>query len=214
MKLILFVITAPLPLTDPQKRTDADKIKSAWSQPTYQPSVDEVKRAALLAWEGYINFVKNMNIMSSLSGRRTIRMDISCTQMEKLTSIVTESVIIGNMTPTSQLGSILAAVRCPKLALGSSFDEMVLSKEDTRTLVTAMRDRVETVTLDNVTLDIDELITYDGQGHCRVLKVGGRLGGIMKKTYGGRLQNWAENVGWTVDWADALSGWMLCMKKK
>ena len=214
MKLIFFVITAPLPLSDPQKMTDADKIKSAWSEPAYQASVDEVKRAALLAWEGYINFVKNMRILSNMSGRRTIRMDISYTQMEKLTSIVTESVIIENMTPNSQLGSILAAVKCPKLVLGSSFDEMVLSKEDTRALVTAMRDRVERVTLGNVTLDVDELITYDGQGHCRVLNVGGRLGGIMKKTCGGRLQNWAENVGCTVDWADALSGWMLCMKRK
>ena len=217
MKLIFFVITAPLTLSDPQKMTDADKIRSAWSEPAYQPSAVEVKTAALLALEGYINSVKNMRIMNRMRGWRTISMDItdiSCTQMEKLTSIVTKSVMIGNMTPTRLLGSILAAVRCPKLVLGSIFDRMVLSKEDTRALVTALRDRVERVTLDNVTLDVDELITYDGQGHCRVLNVGGRLGGIMKKTCGGRLQNWAENVGWTVDWADALSGWMLCMKRK
>merc|ERR1719360_301840 len=50
---------------------------------------------------------------------------------------------------------------------------MKLSEAETRALVTAMRDRVQTVALVNVTLDIEELTQYDGQGHCSELEVWG-----------------------------------------
>ena len=33
------------------RRTEADKIQTEWSQELHRPSEDEIKRAALLAWE-------------------------------------------------------------------------------------------------------------------------------------------------------------------
>ena len=97
---------------------------------------------------------------------RSIR-DIPWGHMEKLASIVTEKVTISNMTHTDQLSSILASVKCTRLSLVN----MELSNTETRALVTAMRDRVETVVLYNVTLDMEELARYNGQGNCSELEV-------------------------------------------
>ena len=70
------------------------------------------------------------------------------------------------MTHTDKLGSILASVKCPVLVLG----KMDLSEAETQALVTAMRDWVHIVELyEDVTMDIEELTQYDGQGGCSVL---------------------------------------------
>merc|ERR1712137_214850 len=94
-----------------EEKTEAEKIHADWSQSSHTPTIAEVKTAALLAWAGYITSLKKM-IMKN--------MDISgipLDQIEKLTAIVTEKVWIINLTPTSQLGSILACVKCPELWL-------------------------------------------------------------------------------------------------
>ena len=103
--------------------------------------VSDVKIAAWLASESYLTSVKFMYI------RDMEITDIPCNHMKKLTLIVKERVWIINMTPTSQLSSILACVKCPELYLGN----MELSEENTRALVTAMRERVERVSLNNIT---------------------------------------------------------------
>ena len=71
---------------------------------------------------------------------------------------------------------------------------MKLRDAETRALVTAMRDRVQTVELGDVTLDIEELTQYDGQGHCSELEVWGD----MRDRYWERLRRWAADKGWTV----------------
>ena len=71
---------------------------------------------------------------------------------------------------------------------------MKLSDAEIQALVTAMRDRVQTVELVNVTLDIEELTQYDGQGHCSELEVWGD----MRDRYWERLREWAADKGWTV----------------
>ena len=107
-----------------------------------EPSVSEVKNVALLAWEGHL---------TSLEGMRIMNMDITdipLAQMKKLTAIFTgNGVLISNITPSSHLSSILAGVKCKKLVLC----EMALSEENIRALVTAMRERVKDVLLDNIT---------------------------------------------------------------
>ena len=60
----------------------------------YQPSLSEVKTAALLAWEGHLTSLKNMHIVNMDIT------DIPLAQMEKLTAIVTVGVEIINLTPT------------------------------------------------------------------------------------------------------------------
>ena len=179
------------------KRNEANKIRADWSQPSHVPSEAEIKTAALLAWEGRLTsvewiYIDNINIT-----------DIPQDQMENLTSIVTWRVGINNMSHAIQLCSILASVQCTLLWL----ENMELSEEETQALVTTMRDRVKCVMLYNVTLYIEELTLYDGQGHCRELCVGRDT----RDRYGDRLRLWAENKGWTVTWDSDL--WLVMERK-
>ncbi len=168
--------------TDSQKKNEANKIQAAWSDYKHWPSKAEVKRAALLAWEGHLTTVNDMRIEDMDIS------DIPLAQMEKLTAIVTVGVEIINLTPTSQLSSILACVKCTVLWLS----DMQLSEENTRALVIAMRDRVERVGLGD--MDITLLTKYDGRTRCRELWVEGDT----RTRHGDRLRSWAANVGWTV----------------
>ena len=158
---------------------EAAKIKAYWSNPRHTPSVSELTMASLLAWEGHLIYVKYMKI------KNMDITDILKDQMEKLTSIVTERVWIDNLPPTSQLSSILARVKCKRLNLKN----IELSVEDTRALVTAMRERVQIVSLSgNVTsLDIDELNKYD-LGRSRKFEVKCDMHG-----HGDRLRRWAAD---------------------
>ena len=163
---------------------EADKMQAVWSQWSHVPSEAEIKRAALLAWEGHLTSVENMRIVN-----------INITEsprdhMEKLASIVTQTIYINNMTHTDQLGRILASVKCTKLMP----HDMNLSEAETRALVTAMRDWVEKVVLGDVTLDIEELTKYDGQGRCSWL----RVRGDTRTRHGDRLKRWAADKGWTL----------------
>ena len=138
------------------KRTEANKIRADWSEPSHKPSEAEIRRAALLAWEGRLTsvewmFIDDINIT-----------DIPQDQMENLTSIVKWRVGITNMTHASQLGSILTSIQSTLLWL----ENMELSKKETQALVITMRDRVKCVMVYNVTLEIEELTLYDCQGHC------------------------------------------------
>ena len=167
------------------ERPEPERIQRTWSQLSHTPTKAGVKRAALLALEGSLTSVKNMLI------RNMHITDIPRAQMEKLTTIATERVWIDNMTPTSQLNCILACVKCPWLWL----DDMSLSEENTRALVTAMRERVERVLLDEITLDIEQLTKYDGQGRCRELGVCGDT----RTRHEDRLRRWAADTGWTTE---------------
>ena len=131
--------------------------------------------------------------------------DIPSDQMDKLVSLVTERVIIDNMTPVSRVSSILASVQCTELVL---YDMILMSEENTRALVTAMRDRVQTVVLYAVTLDIEELTQYDGQGRCRGLQVWSET----RERYGDRLREWTADKGWRVTLDDGVS-WLLMERK-
>ena len=141
-----------------------------------------MERAALLAQEEYLTSVKYLRIENMDIS------DIPSDQMDKLASIVTETVKIENMTPASRLGSHLASVQCSVLWLW----RMKLSEENTRALVTAMRNRVQSVTLWYVTLDIEELTRYDGRGRCSVLAVWRDT----RERHGARLRVWMADKGW------------------
>ena len=180
--------SAPISKVHPQKKqTEVDKTKYAFSHWNHRQFKKEVKTASLLAHEGHLTEVKYMFIAN---------MDISeipHRHIDKLASIVTDRIDIFNITPVKQLGSILASVQCPWLQLVN----MELSKSDTRALVTAMRERVQSVSLSSVTLDVEALATYNGRGRCNSLSVyrHTRLGDRD------RLREWAEHTGWTVTWA-------------
>jgi len=164
-------------------RSYADKIQAAWawswSHWSHLPSEAEIKDAARMASFGHLTSVKYMKILN-----KSIT-DVPRDQMEKLASIVTEIVFINNMKHTDQLSSILAGIKCQVLCL----EKMDLGFAETRALVTAMWDRVERVELEDVTLVIEELLQYNGQGRCREL----RLGHDMWTRYGDKLKRcWAH----------------------
>ena len=166
----------------------ADQLSSAWFQySAHHPTLSEVKTAARLAWEGQLTAVRNMEIVNiDIS-------DIPNEQIEKLTSNVTERVYIKNMTPNGQINRILASLKNPYGVLW--LHGMVLSKADTRLMVTAMRDLLEIVTLyGDMTLDIEEMTKYDGQGHCNTICVADET----RRKYGARFRRWAERWKWTV----------------
>ena len=144
-----------------------------------------MRSAALLAQEGYLTSVKYMDI------RNMNTSEIPVDHMGKLASIVTERVIISNMTPASQLGSILANVQCSVLSLA----KMDLSEADTRALVTAMSHRLERVDLHyHITLDLEALTAYDGLGRCTEIVVS--MNTVTK--YGEGIKTWAREKRWTV----------------
>ena len=58
-----------------------------------------------------------------------------------------------------------------------------------------MKDRVKIVRLNNVTLDIEELTQYDGQGRCSEIRVRRHT----RRRYGGaRLREWTADKVWRV----------------
>ena len=118
-------------------------------------SVSVLRLAALLAWERHLTSVKTMSIINlDIS-------DIHLDQMTRLASIVTDSVIIDNVTHNNQLSSILDSVQSTELRLWN----MSLSDAESRSLATAL-DRVKIVWLGDVNLNIEELCQYDGSGRC------------------------------------------------
>ena len=180
------------------KRTEADRIQAAWSQGSpHVPRGAEIKRAALLAWEGFLTSVQCL-----LISHTSIR-NIPWEHMEMLASIVTGTVKFDDVSHDDHLGIILDRVKCPELEL-SSVD---LSEAETRALVSAMRDRVQKVELGCVTLDIEKIVQYDGQGSCSWL-------GVSVWTRDGhRLVEWAADKGWTVT-QDYLGGHVMKRKEK
>ena len=173
-------------LLDPKKRIEADKIHEQWRQKSHNPSVSEVKKAALLVSEGYLQSVEYMNI-----GNMNIE-EIPRDTMDELSSIVTERVWIDNISHTDHLTSILANVRSKWLQL----QNMELSETDTQVLVTAMS-RVEGVWLENVTLDMEELCrSYapSSLSSCRQLAVCGD----KRSRYQVTIRRWAAQAGWTL----------------
>ena len=195
------------------RRTEAARIQADWSKSSHEPSEAEIKRAALLASEGHLTSVEYMVI------RNMSITDISPEQIRKLTSIVTERVVIDNMTRTDLLSCILASVKCPDLLLW----RMELSEAETQALATAMRDQVEVVGLVHVTLGIEETqeITQFSWDFPRIINnpwdfrsntEPGSLGVLglnyvtRTRPYGERLRRWVEDKGWTLTHHDSVSG--------
>ena len=185
---------------DKRRRTEvysyigARMSKSDWLM--VSPSLSMLKLAVQLASEGHLRSVeevwlKNIDLSASV-------------KIEKLASIVTARVVIDNIMPTSLLDIILESVRCSGLSLCN----MRLTEPQTRALVTALTKRLVTVTLDySVTLDIQTLCKYKGQGKCQSLEV--RYD--TRRMYEERLRQWAAEVGWAVK-ADDFRG--LTMTRK
>ena len=98
------------------------------------------------------------------------------------------------------LTSFLSKVKCQSLEMIPSLD-----REETQALVQAMESGVEELHLHSVTLDMETLVTYSGQGQCRQVEVSSFL------PHGDDPEMWRVNMkeplkGWAVsrDWAVAI----------
>ena len=99
---------------------------------------------------------------------------------------VTNEVIIINVT--GNIAPIVSRVKCERMWIS----QMSLSTEDTAALVQGMGNCVESVVLGYhgpVELDWDTLLTYNGRGHCRLVKC---YGGKTIERYGDQLATWGR----------------------
>ena len=90
--------------------------------------------------------------------------------------------------------SVLDSLKCYSL----SFQSQSMGREETQALVRAMETRVENVTGgdgygEKVTLDIEELLKYSGEGRCRSFEFYDTWA-----RHGKKLKAWARNKSWTL----------------
>ena len=147
-------------------------------------SLSVVQCGAALATLGHITQVLGLLLRD---------LDISPVPAEDLSSLVkcSDAVIIDRVT--GDLSPVLSSFDGLSLAIAN----MSLSTADTQQLVAAMDTRVEWVRLGgDVTLDMDTLAQYDGEGECEQVV----LAGPATAEYGDQVMMWAENMGWLDDY--------------
>jgi len=153
-------------------------------------SKSELMCAARLARHGLLGSLDHLNLCNvDLSSVPTLH-------QASLASGVTGSLNIENVTGCD-LVSILTSVKCSLLYIS----RQSLGSEETRALVQAMESRVERVKLwmwEEVTLDIEALAQYSGQGVC--WKVW--LWEDTVARYGEQLRTWARTKDWRVSTDD------------
>ena len=74
------------------------------------------------------------------------------------------------------------------------FYGQILNQFSTKALVRVLEDPVSRITLTNVTLDIEALVKYSGQGKCRTV----RCYGDTAARYRGEMITWAKSRNWAV----------------
>ena len=111
--------------------------------------------------------------------------------LASLASFVRRDLNIVNVTGCD-LVSLVSCLKCQKLDIKSQR----LGREETQALVQAMESGVEKVVLlldDEVTLDMEALAEYSGQGVCRMVGLGDTA-----TRYRGELVTWARSRNWRV----------------
>ena len=154
---------------------------------------DALMRAASLAHNGLLGSVKYMTLTD------VYLRDIPAQHLASLASCVTRYLHIENVSGC-YLVSILTSVKCQRLGIYS------LGREETKALVQAMESGVEEVMLGGrVTLDIEALTEYSGQGVCREVE-------LRNDRYREELRTWAKTRSWIVikDYSDSYKVFHIC----
>ena len=125
--------------------------------------------------------------------------------LASLASCVTKWLHIENVSGCD-LVSLLTSLKCHKVYIRSQR----LGREETRALVQAMESVVESVELwGGVTLDIQALIEYSGQGVCRNVE----LQDDTMDRYKEELVTWAKSKKWRIHLdEDYLRDWTILRK--
>ena len=116
--------------------------------------------------------------------------NVDLSPMASLASCVTSELIINNLSGCD-LVRLLTRLKCDMLEISSQS----LGREETQALVQAMESRVDRMWLGaEVTLDIEALVEYSGQGECREV----RLWVDTAARYREEVIKWAKSKNWTV----------------
>jgi len=145
------------------------------------PSI--ITRAASLAHHGLLGSVTVLHLCDDYPT------SLPTEQLDSLVSSVTEWVDIENVSGCD-LVTILDSVKSKELDIS----RQSLGSEETQALVRAMESRVEEVELYEVTLDIRDLMKYNGQGKCREV----RCYSDTADRYREQLRIWAKSRNWEV----------------
>ena len=146
------------------------------------PSLSKLQSAAALATLGHIKQVERLDLYN---------LDTSSVPAEELSSLVKCSDVVGIARVNGGLAPVLSSVQCGRLHIHSTS----LSTADTQQLVAAMVTRVKRVRLGSVTLDMETLAQYDGEGECDKVT----LWMDTTERYRDQVKAWAENMGWLDD---------------
>ena len=106
-----------------------------------------------------------------------------------LVSCVTSELRIENVSGCD-LVNILSSVKCRDLYI----TRQNLGREETQALVQAMESGMEELRLNDVTLDIEALTEYSGEGECREVE----LWNDTATRYREQLRTWARSKDWKV----------------
>jgi len=148
------------------------------------PDIMKVKCAASLAHHGLLTSVYTLVLRNDLS-------PVPAQQLASLVSCVTRCLSITNVSGRD-LVILLSSLKCEQLDIHSQS----LGREETQALVQAMESGVKVVRLSGeVTLDMETLAEYSGQGACRSVWV---WRSIADK-YWEDLRTWARGRNWRIE---------------
>ena len=137
-------------------------------------------------------------LLSSMWRMTLLDVDLSPVPTQHLASLascVTSTLDICKVH-NCDLVSLFTSLKCTKLFI----TRQSLGREETQALVQAMEYRVEKVMLDRwVTLDIEALAEYSGQGRCKYLRFSDQKFEDTKEKYRQELKTWARSKDWTID---------------
>ena len=117
--------------------------------------------------------------------------EVPAQHLASLASCVTSFLRIENVIGGQQVVSLLTNLKCDGLVISRQF----LGQEETQALVQALESGVKAVWVcGGVTLDVEALSEYSGQGVCRVVEISGDTAARHRE----ELWNWTRNRNWRV----------------
>ena len=117
--------------------------------------------------------------------------EVPVQHLASLASCVGSSLKIWNINSGQHIISLLTNLKIEGLTISKQF----LGREETKALVQALESGVKAVWLfRGVTLDVEALSEYSGQGMCRVVEISGDTAARHRK----ELRNWTSNRNWRV----------------
>ena len=137
--------------------------------------------AASLAHHSLLDSVSYMRLNDDLC-------KVPAKHLASLVSRVTGDLRIRDVTGCDMV-NLFTSLKCKSLGMY----RLSLGREETRALVQAMEYQLQSVTIfDEVTLDIEALVEYSGQGECRKVT-------LRDDRYRDQMRTWARSKNWKVE---------------